>query len=177
MISKVNQNQTEPQQPAVLDQHKLQMLTQKYQNEQNLSMGILAGFGAAFAGAVIWALVSFFTGYQIGWMAIGVGFVVGFAIKTVGKGIDISFGIAGAVISLIGCALGNLLTICISIAAYQEVSFFDVFWSLDLAAIGTLFQETFSPMDILFYALAVYYGYRYSIAHFTEEEIQGLVKG
>ena len=77
----------------------------------NLPLGALAGLGAAIAGAAIWAAITAATEYQIGWMAIGVGFLVGFAVRVVGKGSEASFGVVGAVLALLGCLLGNLLTL------------------------------------------------------------------
>lgn len=50
------------------------------------------------------------TEYQIGYMAIAVGFLVGFVIRLTGKGIDKIFGISGAILAIFGCLLGNLLS-------------------------------------------------------------------
>ena len=47
--------------------------------EENLPKAVLFGVLACIAGAVAWALISISTGYQMGYMAIGVGFLVGFA--------------------------------------------------------------------------------------------------
>ncbi len=35
---------------------------------------------------------------------------------------------------------------------------------------------TFQPMDLLFYAIAVYEGYRFSFVQISEEQIAGLIK-
>ncbi|MGK0390595.1 MAG: hypothetical protein ACI94Y_003353 [Maribacter sp.] len=59
------------------------------------------------------------TEYQIGFMAIGVGILVGFDNKFAGKGIDSMFGIIGASFALFGCLLGNLFTI-VGFAANAE---------------------------------------------------------
>ena len=49
--------------------------------EENLPKAVLFGVLACIAGAVAWALISISTGYQMGYMAIGVGFLVGFAMR------------------------------------------------------------------------------------------------
>ena len=49
----------------------------------NLPPGVVAGLGAAIVGAAIWAAITAATDYQIGFMAIGVGFLAGFAVRLV----------------------------------------------------------------------------------------------
>lgn len=129
----------------------------------NLPLGALAGLGAAIAGAAIWAAITAATEYQIGWMAIGVGFLVGFAVRLVGKGTEPTFGVAGAVLALLGCALGNLLTISWFVAQDAGDPFFSTLASLDFGIVIELMRATFAPMDLLFYAIAAYCGFRYAI--------------
>src|SRR5882672_10328355 len=71
---------------------------------ENLPMGFMAGLIAAAVGAGLWALVTILTGYQIGWMAVGVGFLVGWAVRAGGKGTHTVFGMMGAMLALGGCA-------------------------------------------------------------------------
>ena len=80
------------EQPAVSDQ-EAQMALDNLRSEQNLPVGAIAGALAAVGGAGIWALVTVMTEYQIGWMAIGIGFLVGISMRFSGKGIDPVFGI------------------------------------------------------------------------------------
>lgn len=63
--------------------------------QQNLPLAIVGGMVAAIAGGIAWAVVTVASGYQIGWMAIGIGFLVGMAVRTLGKGMTKTFGIAG----------------------------------------------------------------------------------
>lgn len=134
---------------------------------QNLALGLAAGAGAAVIGAVIWALITITTNYQIGWMAVGVGFLVGYAIRYFGKGIDLVFGVSGAVIALLGCISGNFLTVVIIIAGQEQVGVMTVLSQLSPGIIGDLMKETFQPMDLLFYGIAVYEAYKLSFAPST----------
>jgi hypothetical protein len=127
----------------------------------NLPLGALAGLGAAIVGAAIWAAITAATEYQIGWMAIGVGFLVGFAVRFVGKGTEPTFGIVGAVLALLGCLLGNLLTFAWFAAEQTGLPFFTVLTS-DLGALIDFMSANFAAMDLLFYALAAYCGFRYA---------------
>jgi hypothetical protein len=127
----------------------------------NLPLGVAAGFGAAIVGAAIWAVITAASGYQIGWMAIGVGFLVGFAIRLAGKGTEPTFGVAGAVLALLGCALGNLLTFAWIASQQIGEPFFSVLTN-DLGGVIEFMTANFAAMDLLFYALAAYCGFRYA---------------
>ena len=86
-----------------------------YFPEKRLLLGGFAGLAAAIIGAIIWAVVTVTTKYQIGLMALGVGALVGFAMR-IGNG-GKSFSILAALLAFFGCILGNLFFIarlCIS---------------------------------------------------------------
>ena len=116
--------------------------------------------------AILWGVITYVTEYQISFMAIGVGFFVGIAIQKFGKGNSLIFGISGAVLSFLGCVLGNFFFYNGVIAKEWEISFFEVLLtlSLDPAAIIELFTLTFDIMDLLFYGIAAYIGFRTSMA-------------
>lgn len=181
-----NNNPLEPQQEGVaaapsateataeapvIDEQKLHLYMEKLKLEQNLLMGLAAGAVAMVVSAFLWAAVTLATDYQIGYMAIGVGFLVGFAIRFAGKGMDQIFGITGAVLSLIGCLLGNLFTFVGILAGEWGIDYLAVISQLDMTTIISLFEVTFSPIDLLFYGLALFFGYKYAFREITEEEI------
>lgn len=167
----------EPTQPlqaeheSAVDPLILQAALKRARDEQNLMLAVIAGAVAALAGACVWAAITVTTHYQIGWMAVGVGFLVGYAVKTFGKGIDRSFGIVGAVWSLIGCAAGNLLTVVGTIAREQNIPIMDILEKLDLEILTSLMQATFNPMDVLFYGIAIYEGYKFSFRQLTQADL------
>ncbi|WP_432663659.1 hypothetical protein R9X47_24145 [Wukongibacter baidiensis] len=130
---------------------------------QNVGLGVLGGFLGCLIGAIIWAAVTVITDFQIGWMAVGVGFIVGKSVGYCGKGIDSHFGIIGATFSLIGCLLGNLLATFIIISRVEGIALFELLNYINVQVIFEIFKFTFSPMDLVFYALAVYEGYKFSI--------------
>ncbi len=152
-------------------QQRIDAYLEGLKKEENLMMGLLAGLVAAIVGAVLWGLISVSTGYQIGYMALGVGFLVGFAVRFGGKGFSQVFGISGAILALVGCVLGNLFTVIGFIASEAQISFFEVLGIVDVAVAFELLKETAAPMDVLFYAIAVYQGYRFSFRNVTEEEL------
>jgi len=126
-------------------------------------MGLLAGLVAAAVGAALWAGVTVLTGYQIGWMAVGVGALVGVAVRAAGKGTTLAFGILGAMLALGGCLVGNLLTGAVVLSRHWNIPLAAFFARLTPDVTVKLMTAMFSPMDLLFYALAVWQGYKFSI--------------
>ncbi|MHC4661204.1 MAG: hypothetical protein ACYS8W_05895 [Planctomycetota bacterium] len=154
-----------------IDVKAYRLLMEKFEGEQNLVLGIIAGTVAMIVSAAIWAVITVVTEYQIGFMAIGVGALVGIAIRYAGKGVTPVFGIVGAGLALIGCLLGNLSYICYFAAEAEKVSFFQIMGSLTPSIIVELLKLTFHPIDLLFYGIAVYEGYRLAIRRITHLDI------
>lgn len=129
--------------------------------ETNLFLGLLGGFAAMFACAVLWGAITFVTEFQISWMALGVGFVVGIAIQKLGRGRTLVFRISGAVLAVLGCLLGNFFFYNGILAREYAAPYFNVLlvFALDPAAAAELFVLAFDPMDLLFYGLAAYLGF------------------
>ena len=159
------------------DPAMIEVAFQKFEAEQSMVGGLLAGAAAALVGATAWALVTVLTGYQIGFMAIGIGFLVGFAVQFIGKGIDKIFGVMGAALALIGCLLGNYFTAVHFVGQAESLGYFDTLTRINPAAIPDLMAATFSPMDLLFYGIAVYEGFKLSFRRITHEEIRAAITG
>ncbi len=178
----MNEENTRPEEEESEPEHEmdpalLEMAMERLRSEQNFGAAVLAGLAAAVVGAVAWAAITAVTGYQIGYMAVGVGFIVGSAVRVVGKGVDRVFGIAGALLALLGCLLGNLFTVCYFVSVAVEMGILEVLTMLDPAIVIDMLVTTFSPMDLLFYGIAVYEGYRLPFRQLTEEELSGILRG
>jgi hypothetical protein len=129
----------------------------------NFVGALLVGAVAAAAGGVIWAAITVATKMQIGLVAIGIGLLVGFAVRAVGKSSRPAFGVIGAVFALLGCVLGNLLSACAFIAMQGGVSPTEMALKvLSSPQTATMvLEETFDAMDLLFYAIAAYEGFKF----------------
>lgn len=162
-----------PEPPSRLDPAKVQQFIAELRAKQSFSMALLGGLAVAIIAATAWALITTATNYQIGWMAVGVGFLVGGAARTLGRGIDRSFGYLGATLSVCGCLLGNLLSVCAIVAGQEGLSLVAVLAHVcgKPAIIPAAMIATFHPMDLLFYGIAVYEGYRFSFRRVTDAEI------
>lgn len=156
-----------------VDPTKVEQLVAELRTKQNFSIALVGGLAAAVVGAIVWARITVATNYQIGWMAVGVGFLVGGAVRTLGRGIDKSFGYLGATMSVFGCLLGNLLSICAIVAGQEGLTLLAVVAQVGNhpGVIPAALLATFHPMDLLFYALAIYEGYRFSFRQVTDAEI------
>jgi hypothetical protein len=167
----------EPEAPQVetseIDPAQVQYAIEQLRSEENLPLAVIAGTAAAAVGAGLWMGITVATGYQIGFMAIGVGLLVAFSVRAAGRGLTMPFQIVGATLALLGCLFGNFLTLVWYIADYEGMGFGEVLAQLDPAAIPALMIDTFSGMDLLFYALAVYEGYRLSLRPVTEADLLG----
>jgi hypothetical protein len=129
----------------------------------SLPLAVIGGAVAALGGAAVWAAITVATKYQIGYMAVGVGFLVGFAVRFLGRGSTQTYGVIGALFSLLGCAAGNLLSAVGFFSLQEDASFFAVLTALDFESALEILKVTFSPMDVLFYAIAISCGYKYSM--------------
>ena len=130
--------------------------------DSNLILGLFGGGIAMLISAILWGVITYVTEYQISWMAIGVGLFVGIAIQKLGKGKTLIYGISGAALSLFGCLLGNLFFYSGILAREWEVPLFNVLFALAIQPdfIVEVFTVAFDIMDLLFYAVAAYIGFR-----------------
>jgi hypothetical protein len=111
-------------------------------------------FAAVFVGlicSVIWAWITATTAYQIGYMAIGVGAIVGFTVRFSGKGHTWGFALTGAIISLLSCVLGDIL-----VPAFSN---------------GDLYIE-WDMYSLLFFGIAVVEGWSFSRKKGKDQEIE-----
>jgi hypothetical protein len=151
---------------------EIALALERLRSEQNLTRGVLFGSAGAVVGAAGWALITAVTEYQIGWMAVGVGFLVGLGLRHGGKGLDKTFGIMGAGLALLGCLVGNVLACVAFVASAEKVAYLEALSRLNAGIALDLLVATFSPMDLLFYGLAVYEGYKLSIRQVTVEDVR-----
>lgn len=151
-------------------------IIEKLKLEQKLLSGIISGLILGVLGAVLWGIISVATGFQFGIMAMAIGAGVGLAIRKFGNGIDPIFGYWGAGISLFSVLLGNFLSIIGFIANTEGLGYFETLLMFDYHYLPELMVETFSGTDLLFYAVAIAEGYKFSFRLITEKRIHEIWK-
>lgn len=137
----------------------------KIRAEQNFGLATLAGVGAAICGAILWAIVTVVTNMQLGLIAVAVGYLVGKAVSIAGKGIDRKFGYLGAACGLLGCLLGNLLSAIAIFAHSRNLGAAEALGALNLDLLARLMTAFSKPMDLIFYGICIYEGYKFSFKY------------
>ena len=147
--------------PPKPDDFPVSMTREELLAEENLPKGLILGVIACIIGAIAWGLVSISTGYKVGYMAIVVGFIVGFAMRQ-GKGVRPIFGIIGAVLALISCVLGDFISIIGYVSKDWGMSFGEVLTTVKYKDVFSIMARNVMSMTALFYGFAVYEGYKFS---------------
>lgn len=165
-----------------IDRQTLEAFLTDLRQKQSLLLGLLGGTAAALASAAIWvgitwayirwAGITAASDDQMTWMAVIVGFLVGFAVRHAGRGIDLPFGIVGAVLTLAGCFLGNLFTNYYLESATRDIPMAEVSFEEALENM----KVSLEAFDLLFYAIALWVGYRLSFRPTTEKDLARLAQ-
>jgi len=130
--------------------------------EANIPFGFLAGAIAAIVGALIWMGITIATNMHIGYVALGVGALVGFAVRIVGNGRSMVFGIIGAVLTFLGCLGGEILTV-VQLSTSAQHDFFSVLTTINLTHLVPNIFNKMDPIMYLIYAIGIFEGYKLSI--------------
>ncbi len=147
--------------------------------EQNMAMGLLGGLIGAAIGAIGWAMITIATDTEFGLVAIAVGFLAGYGVRLLGKGMETKFGILGAALAFLGCFVGKLLTIAIFVSRLgDDAGFLQVLVGMIMTpgAVADLMIQTFNPMDLLFYGIALYEGYHFAFRKLDESIVTQFIR-
>ena len=173
-VKEIPLNDTEGLQPEEIRQKLEPDAIERLRMEQKLFTGIISGLIVGLIGAILWGLITVVTRFQIGYMAVAIGAGVGLTIRKTGNGIDPIFGYCGAVISLLSVLLGNFLSVVGFIANAQGLGYIEVLTRFNYSYLPEVMGETFSFIDILFYGLAVFEGYKFSFRLITAKALAGM---
>jgi hypothetical protein len=133
------------------------------ENRQNMAFGIAGGAGAAVVGTIVWAEVVQLTGYKLDWMALAIGFLIGYAIRFFGKAVAPSpYGYVAGALALCCSLTGNLLTACIMFSHIKKVSFFTLLTQLNLTSALYFLRAVIGPFDVIFCLGAIFLAYYFS---------------
>ncbi|MFD3657875.1 hypothetical protein [Streptomyces sp. NPDC058620] len=117
----------------------------------NLGLGILTALGTAIVAAILYGVIAGSIEREVGYAAVGVGFLVGFAASKVGGGNPAVVG-AAAVFSLGAVYLGQLVCLAMIASDRFGVPFADIF--LDhFGDLTKIWKEESDFMTYLFLAL------------------------
>ena len=146
----------------------------KLRRYQNFLYALLGGSLVAAIAALGWAFTNAITGFHAVYLALGVGLLVGIAVRFFGAGINPVFGILAALLSLAGSLLGYYL----SLSGFPQnailASILRVPQYLQPDIMISSIRDSFVPLDLLFYFLAALLAYLISIRRVSSKKITRL---
>ncbi len=146
----------ESAQPVEMTANQYDDLIRSVNQKANYPLGILLGLVFGLIGAGIWALITKLTGYNIGLIAIVIGFLVSQGFVMAGRSTKIVMGITAAIIAFISIFFGNIAIGFLQIADYYDTTFIDVAMNFDYENyLIELITEIHTPFDIIFYGIAM----------------------
>ncbi len=131
----------------------------------------IAGLVSGLLGALIWGLVTYFSHLIIGYFAIGLGLLVGFAVKVFGKGTGVIFGLTGGAYALMSCFLGMLFCLLFFGAASARIPFSQILLMADYGEIAAIYFQSFEVIDVVFYAIAFATAFKISMNPLGRDEL------
>ncbi|WP_051805449.1 hypothetical protein [Streptomyces sp. NRRL F-2747] len=118
----------------------------------NIGLGIAAAVVAALAAAAAYGGIMNAIDRQVGYAAVGVGLLVGFAAGRTG-GRNPVLPVVGAVLSLCAVHLGQLFFIALALADQSHVGLGEVFDKAGVGGLTDIWQEGAGAMDYVFLAI------------------------
>ena len=132
------------------------------QSGNNFFLGLLAGLVAAVIGAAAWMGITLATESHLGVVAIGVGALVGFAVRIGGNGRTLSFGIMGAVLTALSCLSGEVLSVVQGMTSARH-DLLDTLKNVDLVPLVQRILTKTDPISYLIYAIGIFEGFKLSM--------------
>jgi hypothetical protein len=123
--------------------------------------GLLAGAGVAVLGAILWAVVVYLSKYEIGIIALVIGYAVGYVVHRVGGVATQATAIGAALLAAAGILLGFVLTTVAAVAQVNGVGFFDAVSLIsDNSDWGTALSSSVTGVDWLFLLIGAFAAWR-----------------
>lgn len=120
----------------------------------NIGLGLAAAFAAAVVSAGVYGAIIGMTKHEIGWAAVGVGFLIGLAAGRIG-GRNPVLPVASAILSLAAVYLGQLVGEAMLIADQVNAGFSEVFFQ-HADVVQEAWKADADPLTFLFFAIAAY---------------------
>lgn len=131
-------------------------LAEKLLSEQNFTAAVIAGAVATLIAAAAYAITVTMWPFAYGFVAVGIGIVIGLWMQFVGRGISMKFSIAAVVYTITGCALGNLFVVIIELAQGLEISPIDIIRNDSLSMLAKRSLSGISFVDLVYVFVAVF---------------------
>jgi hypothetical protein len=123
--------------------------------------GLLAGALVAVLGAIVWGIAVYVTNYEIGILAVLIGYAVGYTVHRVGGVASTGTAVAAAALAAVGISLGFVVTTLAALAKFLQIGFFDaVNATTDTIGWGNLLSHSVTGLDWAFLAIGAFAAFR-----------------
>jgi hypothetical protein len=146
----------------------------KLRKYQSFLMALIGGLLIVAVSSVGWALITATTGYQGAYMALGTGVLVGITVRYFGAGIYRVFGVLAALLALAGSLLGYYLSQTSFLAESELAGIATIPDYLIPDLMRNTMQDTFVPLDLVFYGLAALMAYFLAIRRISSKKLARL---
>ena len=146
----------------------------KLRRYQSFLYALIGGLLITATAAAGWAFITAMTGYQGVYLALGVGVLVGIAVRFFGAGIKQIFGILAALLALTGSLLGYYLSQNGFLEELQLARIMGIPDYLDQELMLNSMRDSFVPLDLVFYGLAVLLAYFIAIRRINSRKMARL---
>jgi len=124
----------------------------------NSALGVLAAVGAGVLSAILYGLIVGLTKHEIGYAAVGVGFLVGIAAGRVG-GRSQTLPVISVIVSVAAVYLGQLIGEAMLGAKEIGVSFSTIFFD-HFDVVQAAWKDEADPLTFVFFAIAAYVAFQ-----------------
>ena len=146
----------------------------KLRRYQSFLYALIGGLLITATAAALWAFITAMTGYQGVYLALGVGVLVGIAVRFFGAGIKRIFGVLAALLALTGSLLGYYLSQNGFLEELQLARIMGIPDYLDQELMLNSMRDSFVPLDLVFYGLAVLLAYFIAIRRINSRKMARL---
>jgi len=143
-------------------------------SQQDFRYAAAGGFLVMLICAVGWSGITVATGMQNGWMAIFTGIITGLSIAFFGGGIDKKFGYLGVFYAFLACFTGNFFSQVMFLADQEGSGYLETLLHTDYGLARDMIVWSYSPVDFIFYGLAVAEGYLLSFRRPNSDSIASI---
>jgi hypothetical protein len=124
---------------------------------------VLAGGGAALAGASLWMMLVVALHLRLGFLAIGIGVFVGAAVRQAARGRSEIFGVIAMFAAVFGCVLGDIAAGVLIRSDLAQVPVTLILKHAGFRYYREVFGSMITVRDVVFYCLALFASYKYAI--------------
>jgi hypothetical protein len=138
------------------EKQKVHELADKLISEQNFVAAVIVGAVATLLAAAAYGIIVATWAFSYGFVAAGVGIVIGLSMQFLGRGISMKFAVVATVYAITGCVLGNLFRVIIELAQSNATSPIDVLQNNSLSVLAEWSVSDVSFVDLVYWFVAVF---------------------